>query len=180
MIEDEYELCTIPGCDDNVHNVDMCKVHYDTWYNRVIAATGVIHSDAGPLRKRCLECKRWLSVTAFDNESGLLDGLRPNCRECDVKLLMIAGYLPPLDKPSEEYLYRLYDRAGTLLYVGITSKPLNRLREHRQQPWWPEVDLVKLRLERFESRNAVLLAERTTIQAEHPLYNIQGRDRLSA
>ena len=34
-------------------------------------------------------------------------------------------------------LYRLYDAASVLIYVGITSRPAARMRRHaKTQPWW--------------------------------------------
>jgi predicted GIY-YIG superfamily endonuclease len=35
-------------------------------------------------------------------------------------------------------VYRFYDDAGQLLYVGITSDLISRWREHeKHSPWWP-------------------------------------------
>lgn len=37
-------------------------------------------------------------------------------------------------------VYRLYDRTGVLLYVGLTCNVVNRFREHGQtHPWFSEV-----------------------------------------
>src|SRR5699024_9013718 len=39
----------------------------------------------------------------------------------------------------ETCLYRFYDSAGRLLYVGITMDLSRRLAKHRQRDWWPDV-----------------------------------------
>lgn len=37
-------------------------------------------------------------------------------------------------------LYRFYDAAGALLYVGITIDPGSRWRSHaHDKPWWQQV-----------------------------------------
>ncbi|MFC8427739.1 GIY-YIG nuclease family protein [Streptomyces sp. NPDC057253] len=64
-------------------------------------------------------------------------------------------------------LYRLYGIEG-LLYVGITTSPLTRIRTHlRRQPWGPRVIAV-----RIEYPDHAEAAERETVQAERPLYNV--------
>lgn len=38
-------------------------------------------------------------------------------------------------------LYRLYDAAGRLLYVGVAANPERRWEQHsRDKAWWPEVE----------------------------------------
>ncbi|MFF7758328.1 GIY-YIG nuclease family protein [Streptomyces griseorubiginosus] len=64
-------------------------------------------------------------------------------------------------------LYRLYGLEG-LLYVGITTSPLTRIRTHlRDQPWGPRVIAV-----RIDYPDHAEAAERDTVQAERPLYNV--------
>ncbi|MFF7275195.1 GIY-YIG nuclease family protein [Streptomyces griseorubiginosus] len=64
-------------------------------------------------------------------------------------------------------LYRLYGLEG-LLYVGITTSPLTRIRTHlREQPWGPRVIAV-----RIDYPDHAEAAERETVQAERPLYNV--------
>ncbi|MFD1309753.1 GIY-YIG nuclease family protein [Streptomyces kaempferi] len=67
-------------------------------------------------------------------------------------------------------LYRLYDEAGQLLYVGITTYPPKRFVEHeRDKPWWSQV--VRRDVEWVESRVKAETAERCAIAAEQPRYN---------
>lgn len=69
-------------------------------------------------------------------------------------------------------LYRLWDRHNQLLYVGISSKWYERLHAHeKNQPWWDEV--VTVTLENFQTREAVIDAEKIAIKTERPLHNRQ-------
>lgn len=80
---------------------------------------------------------------------------------------------------TEGYVYRLFDAAGELLYVGASRTPLRRLRAHQSgQAWWPEVDLTKLQLERFPSQEEAFIAELQAIRSEHPKFNIEGKLEL--
>jgi len=68
-------------------------------------------------------------------------------------------------------LYRLYDANGSLLYVGISSDPSKRFREHRSaSQWWPLV--ASRRVEWLRHRPAAQQAERKAIEAESPAWNV--------
>lgn len=67
-------------------------------------------------------------------------------------------------------LYRFYDAAGDLLYVGITLNPDERWKKHRKKPWWHTV--ASIRLETYLDRESVLAAEREAIITEHPVHNV--------
>lgn len=67
-------------------------------------------------------------------------------------------------------LYRAYDSAGRLLYVGISLCALTRLTNHRtQSEWFAEVR--RLEIEPFSSRKLAEEAEREAVQAESPIFN---------
>lgn len=67
-------------------------------------------------------------------------------------------------------LYRLYDSAGNLLYVGITCNPSRRFTQHKaQKPWWP--DVARKHIEWMESRGAAAQAEENAIYHEAPRWN---------
>ncbi|MEV4861462.1 type II toxin-antitoxin system prevent-host-death family antitoxin [Streptomyces ossamyceticus] len=70
-------------------------------------------------------------------------------------------------------LYRLYDAAERLLYVGISTQPETRWTQHAaDKPWW---SLVRRRtVEWHPDREAAEKAERSAVQAEEPLYNTAG------
>lgn len=64
-------------------------------------------------------------------------------------------------------LYRLYGPVG-LLYVGISTCPLTRIRTHlQQQPWGPRV--IGIRIDYPHDAHA---AERDAVQTERPLHNV--------
>lgn len=71
-------------------------------------------------------------------------------------------------------LYRLWGTETELLYVGITSVPVNtRLAAHRRsQEWWGEV--ANVTVEEFPKRTEALAAERLAIAEESPKYNKQS------
>lgn len=70
-------------------------------------------------------------------------------------------------------LYRIYDAADSLLYIGISVSAAERLAQHRgSASWWPEVRTI--RLERYLDRAAARQAELIAIRTERPVYNIEG------
>jgi hypothetical protein len=67
-------------------------------------------------------------------------------------------------------LYRLYDRHGALLNIGITENWRARRRSHASTKHrWPEV--ASMRFEEHPDRDAALLAEARAIHAERPRHN---------
>jgi len=71
------------------------------------------------------------------------------------------------------WLYRLFDDAGALLYIGKTVRlPVERLNGHWRKPWWAEVTQVSL--ERHRADWVCLAAEVAAIKAERPRYNIRS------
>ncbi len=81
------------------------------------------------------------------------------------------GESPPFAGDSSQWLYRLYDAAGALLYVGVTQCGEERFAEHRAaKSWWPDVD--RTTVQTYATRAEVLLAERQAIYREKPLHNI--------
>ena len=74
-------------------------------------------------------------------------------------------------KGREETLYRLYDREGSLLYVGITNDIFNRWKEHSNDKHWFE-DVHRFEREVYPDRESVEHAERIAIQDEGPRYNV--------
>lgn len=68
-------------------------------------------------------------------------------------------------------LYRFYNAEGRLLYVGITSVGPSRWKQHAiEKGWWTEV--ASITIEHFDTRAEATLAERSAIQAEHPMHNV--------
>lgn len=68
-------------------------------------------------------------------------------------------------------LYRLFDAAGRLLYIGIAVSPRTRWYAHREEKsWWPEV--ARETIEWFPSRVQAESAEKAAIKTEAPMYNV--------
>jgi hypothetical protein len=72
-------------------------------------------------------------------------------------------------EPRPTMLYRLYNAAGELIYVGITEKFGGRFTQHEHSPWWPEVDRVET--QRYPTRLDAQGAEIALIQSQLPKYN---------
>jgi hypothetical protein len=67
-------------------------------------------------------------------------------------------------------LYRFYDGAGELLYVGISSEPHRRWSAHeRHSEWWDRVAVVHT--EWRDTRAAAETAETEAIKRELPVFN---------
>jgi len=67
-------------------------------------------------------------------------------------------------------LYRHFDKAGTLLYVGISTSAAARLVGHKHGSGWFD-DLATITIEHYDSREEALEAEKKAIINEKPLYN---------
>lgn len=73
-------------------------------------------------------------------------------------------------------LYRLFDEAGELVYVGITNVGRHRLKQHAaDKEWW--ADVKSATFEHFKTRDEALAAETKAIKTESPKANIAGRPR---
>jgi hypothetical protein len=70
-------------------------------------------------------------------------------------------------------VYRLYDAAGALLYVGKSIDPDQRtIMGHRgSSPWWTQVARQKVTW--FRSEDDALSAEARAIATENPAHNVQ-------
>lgn len=74
-------------------------------------------------------------------------------------------------EPTATCLYRLFDDADRLLYIGITRRRLSeRFNGHaREKPWWNRATQVAV--EWFDSDHAALAAEVAAIRSEQPIHN---------
>jgi prevent-host-death family protein len=67
-------------------------------------------------------------------------------------------------------LYRLYDEADVLLYIGISHQPDVRFEQHSKlKEWWPQVD--RREVQWFDDRPSAAAAEADAIRSEDPEYN---------
>ena len=71
-------------------------------------------------------------------------------------------------------LYRHFDAAGELLYVGCSNNVIRRTEQHETQShWFPEV--VTITVEHFGNGLEALAAEAAAIRDENPKYNVRGK-----
>lgn len=73
------------------------------------------------------------------------------------------------DRP--QWLYRLFDSEGRLLYVGVTDDVWRRVGEHERTQEWGD-DIVRVKRQRYPGRAAALAAERRAIHIEKPVHNV--------
>jgi predicted GIY-YIG superfamily endonuclease len=77
----------------------------------------------------------------------------------------------PVVNTPVEYLYRLRDQQGELLYVGITRDWPTRMKQHQaDKPWWSDVANVEL-VRVLGTRQQIEAIEKAVIRAETPTYN---------
>lgn len=75
-------------------------------------------------------------------------------------------------------VYRAYDRAGRLLYVGMTQHLHRRMLGHATSAWLPFMD--RLDVQHFQGYVGAAYAEARAIRAEAPLFNLRGRTERPA
>lgn len=69
-------------------------------------------------------------------------------------------------------LYRHFNEAGALLYVGISLSAIHRLSAHsRGSDWFSEI--AKVQIENFETRELAQIAEKRAIELERPKHNLR-------
>lgn len=71
-----------------------------------------------------------------------------------------------------QYLYRHFDANGVLLYVGVSVNALKRLSQHRDNSHWFDA-IASVTIQKYETREQVLDAEREAVINEKPLHNIK-------
>jgi len=100
---------------------------------------------------------------------GLFYGMwDPDCDGATTLVRVVEWGAP--HRPVPTALYRLRDRSGALLYVGITDCLERRWRDHsKDKPWWPDVN--DRSAEWFPDRRHALAGEAAAIRAERPRYN---------
>jgi len=86
-------------------------------------------------------------------------------------------FAPPLPprarrgRTADHLLYRFFDAAGVLLYVGITHDLSGRFSTHSvERGWWGQ--WAYSTVVRYHSRAALEAAERKAIKSGKPLHNV--------
>jgi hypothetical protein len=73
---------------------------------------------------------------------------------------------------SKTHLYRWFDKAGNLLYVGISNDAIQRFKDgHKRSSNWANL-AVKMTSQIYDDRRQALEAEKTAIQTEQPQFNV--------
>lgn len=73
-------------------------------------------------------------------------------------------------------VYRFYSEPGVLLYVGVTSCPEIRFRQHAlTAAWWPLADQSLTQVVWRDSRGLAEAEEVCAIIVERPIYNIKDK-----
>lgn len=72
------------------------------------------------------------------------------------------------------FVYRCYDAADRLLYIGCTVGVEARMSAHDRQGsrWFPE--MARYTTEEHPGRDAALAAEREAIRIESPMFNVHA------
>jgi hypothetical protein len=77
---------------------------------------------------------------------------------------------------SKTYLYRMFDRDDTLLYVGISKSVLTRLGQHMtDKEWLPSQGYIRWLT--YPSRETAEAAEKKAIIREKPQWNVIYSER---
>lgn len=95
------------------------------------------------------------------------------------RLRALAAAIAPKPSGMVTSMYRAFDGADHLLYLGIANAPRKRLVDHaRWSDWAPHTERVAV--EWFETRDAAEAAELAAITAERPLFNYAHADPWAA
>lgn len=70
------------------------------------------------------------------------------------------------------WVYRMYDASGRLLYVGLTIRPVPRLKSHGTQSGW-FADVHRITWRQHAAGHHLHEAEKRAIADEDPLHNVK-------
>lgn len=80
----------------------------------------------------------------------------------------------PTPRARVHFVYRCYDTAGDLIYVGCSVNPVARVEGHRLNSWWGN-QIATVRNLVFPNGDVALYQERKAIYEEKPKHNIKNR-----
>lgn len=82
------------------------------------------------------------------------------------------AHAQPSAREVSTSVYRYYDRAGMLIYVGITRQGMGRNRQHNQNAeWWQHV--TSQEVEHYSTRAEAAAREKALIRRFRPPFNKQ-------
>jgi hypothetical protein len=132
-------------------------------------------------RQRCVACYKYLMRTGTERPKRLCDNQEElNYRKFNRQLeKRRMGEVPrtvlvaPLSQDRNELttVYRFYDKAGSLMYVGITNNGLSRFQNHSRKEWWSRVATIKV--EHWPTRQKALIREAFFIAKLKPELNLR-------
>lgn len=73
------------------------------------------------------------------------------------------------------YVYRLYDGADALLYIGCSNNVPRRVAQHLKRGTGGGLRIARWTVEEYEDRKSALIAELAAIRSEQPPFNQRGR-----
>jgi predicted GIY-YIG superfamily endonuclease len=73
-------------------------------------------------------------------------------------------------------VYRMYDAAGVLLYVGMSADVGERMGAHESKRWWTRV--ASVRIAHYPTRARAAEVEADAIALECPEYNVHLQDKV--
>lgn len=131
--------------------------------------------DPSAAKKHRLSLLARCGAVYVPHRQGVRSGL-PACEKCEE----IGGPIPRKSRKAvaedePHYVYRHYNAAGELLYVGCTVDPRARATSHGQGSWWIGQS-ASFRLTIYPNRLHALRVERHTIRTERPLWNVRHQD----
>lgn len=91
-----------------------------------------------------------------------------DCKECHRRE-------PSRHADRPHFVYRCYDGADRLIYVGCTVAPKQRLDQHRSSTWWHK-QVARVRFVVFPNKEYALFQEAEAIRSENPRWNVKHRD----
>lgn len=157
-------------------------VSWHTWgrtWNRLGQRYGTTKTkpDGGYPGRRCAEPPRDCDPV-FDPEGPLAPWPRKEVAVGDRSLPVKNRIIRLLDitRMTPAALYRHYDKAGRLLYVGISLSPTYRLAQHRKSHWHGQIARVDIEWHLSQERAA--RAEVHAIRRERPLHNKVYNDHV--
>lgn len=136
---------------------------------------------------------RWLLAEGGPIRADVLDWRPPHIWQPvldEMGLVLADGLIQPMGPAFQEgwdteanqwrpaccHLYRFYDADGVLLYVGISGRIRQRVKEHAAGASWFEV-AARVDIQHLPNRKEAADAERAAIKAERPLHNVMHAER---
>ena len=113
------------------------------------------------------------------HEAGLVPAHGPHSRGYRERDAEEAAKAADAADCRETALYRWYDDADLLLYVGISGNLGSRTKGHVKGSSWMEF-VARSTVERHPRRSVALGAEEAAIKAEHPIFNFQHNNTPEA